>query len=97
MKSDASLIDENLKGKNVFVVIWTTTPWTLPANLGIAVHPDFDYSAIEANGEVYIVASELAKSFSELCGLDDAKEIARFKGFKLDRSKRNTRGSIELR
>ncbi|HLM59498.1 MAG TPA: isoleucine--tRNA ligase [Pyrinomonadaceae bacterium] len=85
MKSDAGLIDENLKGKNVFVVIWTTTPWTLPANLGIAVHPDFDYSAIEANGEVYIVASELSKSFSELCGLDGTKEIARFKGSKLDR------------
>ncbi len=85
LKSDASLIDEKLAGKNVFVVIWTTTPWTLPANLGITVHPDFDYSAIEANDEVYIVASELSKSFSELCGLEDAKELARFKGAKLDR------------
>ena len=85
LKSDAGLIDENLKGKNVFVVIWTTTPWTLPANLGIAVHPDFDYSAMEANGEVYIVASELSKSFAELCGLQGAQELARFKGSKLDR------------
>ncbi len=85
MKSDAGFIDENLKNKNVFVVIWTTTPWTLPANLGITVHPDFDYSAIETNGEVYIVASELAQSFAETCGLTDAKEIARFKGSKLDR------------
>ncbi len=85
LKSDASLIDENLRGKNVFVVIWTTTPWTLPANLGISVHPDFDYSAVEANGEVYIVASELSKSFAELCGLDGAKELARFKGAKLDK------------
>ncbi len=85
LKSDAGLIDENLKGKNVFVVIWTTTPWTLPANLGISVNPDFDYSAIEANGEVYIVASELAKSFAELCGLNSAKELARFKGSKLDK------------
>ncbi len=85
LKSDAGLIDENLKGKNVFVVIWTTTPWTLPANLGITVHPDFDYSAIEANGEVYIVASELAKSFAELCGLTETKELARFKGKKLDK------------
>jgi isoleucyl-tRNA synthetase len=47
LKSDPALIDEKLAGKNVFVVIWTTTPWTLPANLGIAVHPDFDYSAVE--------------------------------------------------
>lgn len=79
------MIDENLKNKKVFVVIWTTTPWTLPANLGITVHPDFDYSAVEANGEVYIVASELAKSFAETCGLGEAKELARFKGSKLDK------------
>ncbi|MDQ3063342.1 MAG: isoleucine--tRNA ligase [Acidobacteriota bacterium] len=85
LKSDAGLIDEKLKNKNVFVVIWTTTPWTLPANLGITVHPDFDYSAVEANGEVYIVASELAKSFAETCGLGEAKELARFKGSKLDK------------
>jgi isoleucyl-tRNA synthetase len=44
--TDPAVIDERLAGKKVFVVIWTTTPWTLPANLGISVHPDFDYSAI---------------------------------------------------
>ncbi|MEJ7849077.1 MAG: isoleucine--tRNA ligase [Pyrinomonadaceae bacterium] len=86
LKSDPKLIDENLADKNVFVVIWTTTPWTLPANLGIAVHPDFDYSAIEvSDGEVFIVASELAKAFSETCGFAEYEEIARFKGSKLDR------------
>ena len=64
LKSDPALIDAALAGKNVFVVIWTTTPWTLPANLGITVHPDFDYSAIEvSDAEVFIVASELAKCF----------------------------------
>ncbi|MBA3632320.1 MAG: isoleucine--tRNA ligase [Acidobacteria bacterium] len=83
--SDAKLIDKKLGGKNVFVVIWTTTPWTLPANLGITVHPDFDYSAIELGTEVYIVGSELAKSFAETCGLENAQEIARFKGAKLDK------------
>src|SRR5689334_11006251 len=65
LTSDPKSIDESLDGRNVFVVIWTTTPWTLPANLGIAVHRDFDYSAIEApNGEVYVVASELSKAFA---------------------------------
>jgi isoleucyl-tRNA synthetase len=83
--SDLSEIDEKLKDKNIFVVIWTTTPWTLPANLGIAVHPDFDYSAVESGDEVYIVASELAKSFAETCGIGEAKELARFKGSKLDK------------
>lgn len=85
LKTDPAEIDGSLAGKNVFVVIWTTTPWTLPANLGIAVHPDFDYSAVEANGEVYIVASELASAFAETCGLESTKELARFKGSKLDR------------
>lgn len=85
LKSDPATIDEKLAGKNVFVVIWTTTPWTLPANMGIAVHPDFDYSAIEvSDGEVFIVASELCKSFSETAGFAEYEEIARFKGSKLD-------------
>jgi len=85
LKTNAAEIDPNLAGKNVFVVIWTTTPWTLPANLGIAVHPDFDYSAIEVGSEVYIVASELAKSFAETCAFESYNELARFKGSKLDR------------
>jgi isoleucyl-tRNA synthetase len=83
--TDPAVLDEKLAGKNVFVVIWTTTPWTLPANLGIAVHPDFDYSAVEVGDEVYIVASELKGSFAETCGLEGATELARFKGSKLDR------------
>jgi isoleucyl-tRNA synthetase len=85
LKSAPESIDPALAGKNVFVVIWTTTPWTLPANLGIAVHPDFDYSAIEVGDEVYIVASELARPFALTCGFEDYVELARFKGSKLDR------------
>jgi isoleucyl-tRNA synthetase len=96
LKTNAADIDGALAGKNVFVVIWTTTPWTLPANMGITVHPDFDYSAIEVqktppeggtpNGsEVHIVASELAAAYAETCGLGEYKELARFKGSKLDR------------
>lgn len=85
MKSDPALIDPALAGKSVFIVIWTTTPWTLPANMGIAVHPEFDYSAIDVGGEVFIVASELANSFAETCGFENKTELARFKGSKLDR------------
>ena len=85
LKSDPAKIDAALADKNVFLVIWTTTPWTLPANMGIAVHPDFDYSAIEvSDAEVFIVASELAKAFAETCGFAEYEEIARFKGSKLD-------------
>ncbi|MCU0598096.1 MAG: isoleucine--tRNA ligase [Desulfobacterales bacterium] len=49
-----------LSGNKVHMVIWTTTPWTLPANLAIAVHPDYQYAAVKTDtGEVYILASEL--------------------------------------
>ncbi len=85
LRSDPALIDPALEGKMVSVVIWTTTPWTLPANLGISVHPDFDYSAVAAGENVYIVASELAAAFAETCELGELKELARFKGSKLDR------------
>ncbi|HEY0544220.1 MAG TPA: isoleucine--tRNA ligase [Pyrinomonadaceae bacterium] len=93
LKSDPSLIDESLAGKNVFFLIWTTTPWTLPANLGIAVNPDFEYAAIEHDDEVYIVASELVGAVASKCGIgatdDEGKPaprvLARFPGSKLDR------------
>lgn len=84
LKSDPASVDPVLTGKNVSVVIWTTTPWTLPANLGITVHPDFDYSAIEVGADVFIVASELTAAFAETCGFEHVSELARFKGSRLD-------------
>ncbi|MCA1632745.1 MAG: isoleucine--tRNA ligase [Acidobacteria bacterium] len=53
--------------RRVFFLIWTTTPWTLPANLGIAVNPNFEYAAIENGDEVYIVASELIGVIAAKC------------------------------
>ncbi len=80
-------IDAALKGRQVFFLIWTTTPWTLPANLGICVNPIFEYAAMEnkANGEVYIVAAELAEAVAEKCELAETNIIARFQGAMLDR------------
>jgi isoleucyl-tRNA synthetase len=69
LTSDPALIDPALAGRKVFVLIWTTTPWTLPANLGIAVHPDFEYSAFAHGEEVYIVASELLAAVVAKCGI----------------------------
>ena len=76
LRSDPSQIDPALAGKKV-CSIWTTTPWTLPANLGIAVHPDFEYAAFEHGDEVYIVASELVEAVAAKCDLgprDDSGE-----------------------
>jgi len=83
--SDAARIDPALAGRKVFFLIWTTTPWTLPSNLAIAVNPNFEYCALEHGEEVYIVASELAEAVAAKCGLDTPKIIARFPGEKLDR------------
>ncbi len=85
LASDPVQIDPALAGRKVFVLIWTTTPWTLPANLGIAVHPDFEYVAFESGDEVYIVAAELLDVVATKCNLTVPKILARFRGAKLDR------------
>ncbi len=89
LTSDAAAIDEALAGRDVSTIIWTTTPWTLPASLAVAFHPDFEYVALAAgegkDAPVYIVAAELAKQVAEACKLGETREIARFKGSKLDR------------
>src|SRR5204862_8079536 len=51
--------------KPLYAVIWTTTPWTLPPNLPIAAHPEFEYSVVEWDGALYIVATELLKTIAE--------------------------------
>src|SRR5215208_1700115 len=62
--------------RKIFFLIWTTTPWTLPANLGIAVNPQFEYAAIEGKeGEVYVVASELITHVANKCGLGHSADL----------------------
>ena len=85
LTSDPAAIDPALAGKSVSTIIWTTTPWTLPASLAVAFHPDLEYVALEQDGQTYIVADALTASVRENCKLKDAKEIARFKGSKLER------------
>ena len=59
-----------LKDKKVYLIIWTTTPWTLPANTGVMVHPDFVYKEIElSNGEHWIIAKELVSKIMADLGL----------------------------
>jgi isoleucyl-tRNA synthetase len=89
LTSDAAAIAPALAGRNVFTIIWTTTPWTLPASLAVAFHPDFDYVALAtgdaAEAPVYIVAAELAEKVVAACKLGETTELARFKGAALDR------------
>jgi isoleucyl-tRNA synthetase len=72
-ESSASKLPKFAQGKPVSFVIWTTTPWTLPANLGIALHPEFDYSFVETKEHgVLIVATELVQDFLSKVELDPA-------------------------
>ena len=70
--------------KNTFIVIWTTTPWTLPGNLGISLGEDFDYSIVEANNEKYIIATELVKKVMEIAEISEYEEIQKLKGKELE-------------
>lgn len=69
-----------LKGKKVSVVIWTTTPWTLPANLAIAFHPEHTYVAVEVEGEVYIIAEALMAETLKKAGIKDFSVLGTFQG-----------------
>jgi isoleucyl-tRNA synthetase len=86
LTSDSAAIDAKLAGKKVSTIIWTTTPWTLPASLAVAFNPELEYVALEnTEGNVYIVLEALAATVKAACNLSDSVEIARFKGAKLDR------------
>ncbi len=71
-------IAEAAKGAPVSVVIWTTTPWTLPANLAIALHPDFDYCAVKVGGEVLILAEGLLEQFAAEAEIDTFQKLITF-------------------
>ncbi|HVU44971.1 MAG TPA: isoleucine--tRNA ligase [Terracidiphilus sp.] len=86
LTSDPANISTELAGHNVWTIIWTTTPWTLPASLAVAFHPDFEYVALKKDADVYIVAAELAEAVKAQTSLQDATEIARFKGSKLEKT-----------
>jgi len=73
-----------LAGRRVSVLIWTTTPWTIPSNLAIAFHPDVDYGAYEVDGRVVIVAEALAPRVAAAGGRTFGAPIARMKGERLE-------------
>ena len=63
--------------------IWTTTPWTLPANLAIAVHADYRYAVVEVDGNLAIMASDLVAKVTKLAGSDKVRIVAETDGAKL--------------
>jgi isoleucyl-tRNA synthetase len=59
-----------------YTIIWTTTPWTIPANLAVAVHPDFTYAVVEAGEDRYLLAEALVKPTMEAIGVADYRVLA---------------------
>jgi isoleucyl-tRNA synthetase len=70
-------------GRDIYILIWTTTPWTIPANLAIALHADFDYTLFEMKGELYVAASALLPAIAALNN-DPFTKLQEFKGRELD-------------
>ena len=73
-----------LKGRDVSVLIWTTTPWTIPSNLAVAFHPELEYVAYEVDGRAVIVAEGLAEAVSKAVGKPLDRPAARMKGDALE-------------
>lgn len=67
------------------IIIWTTTPWTIPANLGISVHPELEYSVVAVDGEKFVVASELVESVAKTIEWENYEVVRTIKGAELDR------------
>ena len=84
LTSDPAAIDPALAGRRVYGLIWTTTPWTIPANMAIAFHPTYDYVAADVNGDVYLVAADLLPQTAQNCGWSDPAVVARVKGAQLE-------------
>jgi isoleucyl-tRNA synthetase len=67
-----------------WILIWTTTPWTLPANMGVALHPDFEYLLVQAGGEQYVLAEKLLETCAGKFGWEDYEVLDKAEGRRLE-------------
>jgi isoleucyl-tRNA synthetase len=82
---DAGNVPEKLRGREVYAIIWTTTPWTIPHSMALAFHAEFDYAAVESrDGAVYLVAKDLAVIVAGACGFEATGILAEYKGKELE-------------
>jgi len=83
--SDLTEKYSSLAGKDIFIAIWTTTPWTIPANLAVALHPDLEYIAIDTEKYgVLILAEGLLESFLKKVGIEEYTLLERFNARELE-------------
>jgi isoleucyl-tRNA synthetase len=86
-RDDLGAVAADLAGKQASIIIWTTTPWTLPANLGIALHPNFIYAAVDTGSEILIVARDLVEACMRAFGIDDFTVVAEIEAQTLENIK----------
>ena len=79
VKDGKGVLEEGTK-----FIIWTTTPWTIPANLGISVHPNLDYAVVQVGDDKFVVAQELLSSVKEAIGWEEAAVLKTVKGKELE-------------
>ena len=84
LKSDPKGVFAGLPAESVFAIIWTTTPWTIPANVALAVHPDYKYVVVETGGAHYLIAEDLLEQVLKAIGVSDYKVIRTAKGSELE-------------
>lgn len=72
VKKISSILNNANGNKDVYAIIWTTTPWTIPSNMAISIHPRFEYTFFEYKNDVYVVAQELLASFLKDVEWDEA-------------------------
>ena len=70
--------------KDIYIVIWTTTPWTLPGNMGITVGGDFQYSLVDIGTEKVVIASELVENVMKIARIENYKTLQEFDGTELE-------------
>ncbi len=75
-----------LPEENTYVVIWTTTPWTIPANVAISLHPELEYVLVQFGEEKQLLGKDLLESYLEATGLENPKILKEFKGEQLDKA-----------
>lgn len=88
VQDDKGLLSKYVSLDNTYVVIWTTTPWTLPGNQAITLNPDFEYALVKANKENieenYIMAKELVETVMQIGGIEEYEIVTTFKGNELE-------------
>jgi isoleucyl-tRNA synthetase len=80
LKEDPGQVFADQDPAHSFVLIWTTTPWTIPANMALVVHPDLDYSVVVVGGRNYLLADGLVDRVMEMIGAKDFERIRTVKG-----------------